>query len=309
MRIVYMGTPDFAVPALDKLVEHGHRPIAVVTGPHKPRGRGQRVTPTAVWEAATRHGIEPILQPESVRDPDFANAIAALEPDLIVVVAFRILPPQVFLLPTFGSINLHGSLLPRYRGAAPINRAIMAGERETGVTTFFLQEKVDTGNVILQRVLSIGHDETAGEVHDRMMHLGAEVVLETVQLIERQEVTTTPQDETLASPAPKIHAEDAHIAWDRPAIKVHDHIRALSPYPGASTRLDGRQFKIFRTRLIEGDREGLPGTITIADGRMLVACREHAVEAIEVQQEGRRRMSAQDFLRGTDLGTNPRFES
>ena len=184
MRLVFMGTPEFAVPSLEILAGNGYKPVAVVTGPDKPRGRGHRMTPTPVKEAALRLGVQTILQPESMRDPAFAERLAALDADLFVVVAFRILPPEVFRLPRLGAFNLHGSLLPRYRGAAPINRAVMAGETETGVTTFFLREQVDTGDMILQRRMTIGPDETAGEVHDRMMHLGADAVLETVRLID-----------------------------------------------------------------------------------------------------------------------------
>ena len=303
LRIVFMGTPEFAVPSLEILAAHGYTPIAAVTGPDKPRGRGQQVSFTPVKEAALRLGIETILQPESVKDPAFAEAVAALRPDVLVVVAFRILPPGVYTTASRGAFNLHGSLLPKYRGAAPINRAVMAGETETGVTTFFLQERVDTGNVILTRRMPIGPDETAGEVHDRMMHLGAEAVLETVRRIERGEVRTTPQDDARASPAPKLFKEDAEIDWSRPAKEVHDHVRGLSPYPGAWTlhrSTDGETLlKLYRTRLAGGD--GPPGTVLDAAGRLVVACGTGAVEILDLQQQGRRRLSAPDFLNGYTL--------
>ncbi len=300
-----MGTPEFAVPSLQRLVSEGYRPVAVVTAPDKPRGRGLRTTPTPVKEAAMELGIEPILQPESVRDPAFADEIAALEPDVLVVVAFRILPPEVFRVARLGAFNLHGSLLPRYRGAAPIHRAVMAGESKTGVTTFFLRETVDTGNVILRREMPIGPDETTGEVHDRMMLLGAEAVVDTVRLIERGEAHAQPQDDALATPAPKVFREDGEIPWDRPAHEVHNHIRGLSPYPGAWTTLNGKMLKIYRTRLTDG--EGVAGTVLQAGELLVVACREGAVEILELQQEGKRRVTAAEFLRGNALEPHTRF--
>lgn len=299
MRIIFMGTPEFAVPSLEKLVAEGYKPIAVVTGPDKPRGRGQQVTPTPVKEAALRLGIETILQPESVKDPAFAAQIAELDPDIIVVVAFRILPPEVFRLARRGTFNLHGSLLPRYRGAAPINRAIMEGETVTGVTTFFLQEKVDTGSIILQRSMDIGPDETAGEVHDRMMMLGAEVVVETVRLLEEGLRLGEPQDDRAASPAPKIFQEDCRIPWERSAADVHNHVRGLSPYPAAWTNYSDTRIKIFRTRVAEG--EGRPGEIIECGPRIIVTCGTGAVEVLELQMEGRKRLSATDFLNGYSL--------
>ena len=305
MRIVFMGTPEFAVPSLERLAESGYAPVAVVTGADKPRGRGQRLTPTSVKEAAERLGISPILQPTSVKDPAFADEIAALEPDVLVVVAFKILPPDVFTLAKKGAFNLHGSLLPKYRGAAPITRAVMAGETETGVTTFFLQEKVDTGNVILKKTMPIGPDETAGDVHDRMMHLGADAVLETVRRIEAGTAAPQPQDDRLATPAPKLFKDDARIPWQRPATDVHNHVRGLSPYPGAWTEHGGTLLKIYRTRPAEGN--GPPGTVLQSDVRLVVACGEGAVEVLEVQQEGKRRMAAEDFLRGYDLAKGERL--
>ena len=299
MRIVFMGTPDFAVPSLERLVSEGYKPVAVVTGPDKPRGRGRALSPTPVKEAARALGIQRILQPESVKDPAFAEEIAALEPDVLVVVAFRILPPEVFRSARLGAFNLHGSVLPRYRGAAPIHRAVMAGETETGVTTFFLQEAVDTGNVLLTRHMSIGPEETTGEVHDRMMLLGAEAVVDTVRLIERGEANPIPQDDRQATPAPKVFREDAEIAWNRPASAVHNHIRALSPHPGAWTTSRGTLLKVYRSRLSEG--EGAPGEILEASGSLRVACSEGAVELLELQQEGKRRVAATEYLRGNAL--------
>jgi len=300
-----MGTPEFAVPSLRRLVEHGYTPVAVVTGPDKPRGRGQKVSPTPVKQAALDLGIETILQPGSVRDPEFVRAIAELKPDVMVVVAFRILPPEVFTLARKGAFNLHGSLLPKYRGAAPINRAIMEGETETGVTTFFLEQAVDTGNIILQRPMSIGPEETAGDVHDRMMELGADAVLETVRRIEAGDVRPLPQDDALATPAPKIFKEDAHIRWDQPAERVHNQVRGLSPYPGAWTRHGEVLLKVYRTRIASGS--GDPGTVLQADDRLVVASGTGAVELLEVQQEGRRPLPAREFLRGYPLRVGDRL--
>ncbi|MDX1548611.1 MAG: methionyl-tRNA formyltransferase, partial [Rhodothermales bacterium] len=252
MRLIFMGTPEFAVPSLERLVEAGYAPVAVVTGPDRRRGRGQKTTPTPVKEAAQRLGIETILQPERVKDPAFAEAVAALEPDVIVVVAFRILPPAVFTAARLGAFNLHGSLLPRYRGAAPIHRAVMAGETETGVTTFFLREQVDTGNVILREPMPIGPDETTGDVHDRMMHLGAEAVVETVRRIEAGTAEAHPQDDAAATPAPKVFPEEGEVDWARPAEAVHIHGRGVSPWPGAWSHHGETLLQLYRTRRADG---------------------------------------------------------
>ena len=326
-RIVFMGTPDFAVPSLDALVAEGLRPVAVVTGPDKPRGRGRRLSPTPVKVAALGHGIDTILEPDDVRDPSFAKAVHDLAPDIIVVVAFRILPPAVFKAARLGAFNLHGSLLPAYRGAAPINRAIMAGETRTGVTTFFLQEKVDTGSIILSRTMDIGPEETAGEVHDRMMVLGAEAVVETVRRILRGEAEAQPQDDSLASPAPKIFKEDCRIDWNLADIQVHNMIRGLSPHPGAWTTYRGRPWKVFRSRVAAASRTGVekgvdgetgvedppvvsdqPGRILVEGATLWAGCAAGAIQILELQQEGRRRISAEDFLHGQTFDIGDRFE-
>jgi len=305
MRLLFMGTPEFAVPSLNALIDAGHPPVAVATGPDRPRGRGQKLTPTPVKKAAQEAGIDHLLQPESVKDPAFAEAVTDVAPDVIAVVAFKILPPSVFTVATQGAFNLHGSLLPKYRGAAPINRAVMDGATETGVTTFFLKEKVDTGDVILQKRMSIGPNETAGEVHDRMKHLGAEAVVETVQQIDAGTVATTPQNDVEATPAPKIHTEECEIPWDQPAAAVHNHIRGLSPYPGAWTEHDGTRLKIYRSRRAAGS--GAPGTVLDATDRLIIACGDEAVEAVTIQQPGRSRLAAPDFLNGYDLHVGDRL--
>ncbi|MDX1418936.1 MAG: methionyl-tRNA formyltransferase [Rubricoccaceae bacterium] len=299
MRLVFMGTPDFAVPSLRALLDAGYRPVAVVTVPDRPVGRGQHVRASAVKRVAEAAEV-PVLQPESLKDEAFQAALAALDPDVIVVVAFRILPPEVYGLAKRGAFNLHASLLPAFRGAAPINRALMAGVSETGVTTFFLQPKVDTGEMILQRRVPVGPDETAGELHDRLAAVGAEAVVETVRRIERGEAVATPQDDALASPAPKLFKEDMAVDWAQPARRVHDHVRALSPYPAAWTTLpDGRQLKLLRTAVVEDEgQHGTPGEVTEAGERIVVACGEGAVEVLELQRQGKRRMDARDFLNG-----------
>ena len=301
-----MGTPAFAVPSLTKLVKADYTPVAVATGPDRPRGRGQEVSPTPVKKAAQEAGIDRILQPEDVTDPAFAEAVADLEPDVIAVVAYKILPSEVFTTATDGAFNLHGSLLPKYRGAAPINHAIMQGERETGVTTFFLEPSVDTGDIILQKRMSIDPNETAGSVHDRMKELGGQAVVETVRQIEAGVVDPQSQDDSQATPAPKIHDEDCEIPWTASAADVHNHIRGLSPYPGAWTMHDDTRLKVYETRRAQG--EGAPGTVLDADKRLLVACGDGAVEVLTIQQPGHQKLDATDFLNGYDLAEGDRLD-
>ncbi len=305
-RIVFMGTPEFAVPSLERLIAEGYVPVAVVTAPDKPRGRGQKVLPTPVKEVALAHGI-PVLQPPSVKAPEFVEEIARLAPDIIAVVAFKILPPEVYEQARLGAFNLHASLLPAFRGAAPIQRALMAGVTETGVTTFLLKEKVDTGDMLLQVRTPVGEEETAGELHDRLKKLGAEAVLQTVRMLESGKVEPVPQPEEGASLAPKIRSEDLWIPWHKPAREVHNHIRALSPYPGARTLHGDRLIKIYRTRVTEG--EGEPGEIIEAGKRLVVACGEGAVEVLELQREGHRRLPTPEFLKGYPLRVGERFVS
>lgn len=307
-----MGTPAFAVPTLALLLDRGHEIAAVVTVPDKPAGRGRRLTSSAVKTFAGGKEL-PLLMPQSVKDAAFAAAVRDLRPDLIVVVAFRILPPAVFLLPRLGAINLHASLLPKYRGAAPINRAIMNGERETGVTTFFLREAVDTGSIVLQARVPIGPDETAGELAGRLAEVGAEIVCHTVGLIALGKAVPRLQDEAAATPAPKIVPAECRIDWSRPAHEIHDFVRGLSPRPGAFTGAGGRTIKIYRTFLgncppgahAEGDP---PGTARTAAERLFVrAGAGSAIEIVEVQQEGKRPMTAAEFVRGRGISPGERL--
>ncbi len=292
-----MGTPEFAVPSLEILIRHSFEICGVVTAPDKPRGRGQEVLPTAVKVAALRHQ-RAILQPSSLKDPQFTEQVRACRPDLIVVVAFRILPKEIFTLPLLGSINLHASLLPRYRGAAPINWAIMNGEHETGVTTFFLEERVDTGRLLHQARIPIHPDDDAGTLHDRLASLGAEVVLKTVRAIEAGDVHPLVQDESLASPAPKIFKEDCKIRWDASAASVHNQIRGLSPYPGAFTSHRGKTLKIYRSQPLEAQCSGIPGTVEFSVADLKVHTRDRLIAITEIQQEGKARMGIEEFLRG-----------
>ena len=268
MRIVFMGTPEFAVASLKLLVASGYVPVAVVTVPDRPAGRGQTLSASAV-KTFSLAGHLPVLQPESLADPGFLAAVSRLEPDLFVVVAFRILPPELFRLPKLGAFNLHASLLPKYRGAAPIQWAIIRGERETGVTTFFLKEKVDTGNVILQARLPIGEEETAGELHDRLAEVGAEIVVHTVRLIEQGKASVRPQDDRLATPAPKITREHCRIDWNRPAAEIGCLVRGTTPWPCAFCMLGGERVSVLRAR-VAGLTSGLPaGTIVKIEGDLV----------------------------------------
>ena len=306
MRIVFMGTPEFAVPSLRILLENRYDVVAVVTVPDKPAGRGRQTTSSQVKLFAEEHGMT-VFQPQKLKDPAFIDQLRNVSPELFIVVAFRILPPEVFSLPKFGSFNLHASLLPKYRGAAPINWAIINGERETGVTTFFLKETVDTGNVILQARIPVGPDETAGEIHDKLSEIGAEVVLHSVRLIEQGKMTPKPQNNELASPAPKIFKDDCRIDWNRPAGDVHNFIRGLSPRPCAFTLYNDMSLKIYRSTVSTRQRSGNPGEIVFADQRIGVQTGNGIVEILELQLEGKKKLSAEEFLRGFQIHVGDKF--
>lgn len=306
-----MGTPEFALPSLRILLENKFSLCGVVTAPDKPRGRGQKVTPGPVKRFALEHSL-PVFQPENLQDARFLDRIKELRPDVIVVVAFRILPAEVYTLASKGSLNLHASLLPQYRGAAPINWALIKGEQETGVTTFFLQEKVDTGSVILQARVRIHPDETAGELHDKLAEVGAEIVLQTVRLIEIGKANPRPQDEALASPAPKLFKKDCRIVWDNTSEVVHNFVRGLSPTPGAWTLLRDTMIRIYRTQrepASGSSTEASPGTVvTVGKETFGVQTSNGVITIRDLQQEGRKRMSASDFLRGFSINVGDRFQ-
>ena len=301
-RIVFMGTPDFAVPSLRRLVEEGYPVVGVVTATDKLGGRGgKQLLQSPVKKAAGKLGI-PVLQPKNLKAPDFVEALAALRADLQVVVAFRMLPEVVWAMPHLGTFNLHGSLLPKYRGAAPINWAVIRGERETGATTFFIQQAIDTGDILLQHRMPIGENETAGDVHDRMMAEGAGLVVRTVWLIESGEYTLQRQDDTAATPAPKLSREMCRIDWERPLPEVHNFVRGLSPWPAAYTTLHDAQLKIIRCRAVPEGHDLVAGSVLTDDKTYLrVACPGGYLEVMELQLAGRKRMGTEDFLRGVSL--------
>ncbi len=295
MKIIFMGTPDFAVPSLKRLFESGHTVAAVVTTPDKQRGRGQKVTFTPVKEFALANNI-PILQPEKLKDEDFIDKLKRFEADLFIIVAFRILPVEVFTIPSKGSFNLHGSMLPAYRGAAPIQWALIKGEKETGLTTFALAEKVDTGNIYYQEKVEIRKDDNFGTLHDRMSVMGAEVVYRTVEMIESVKFVLKEQDNSKASPAPKITRETQQIDWNKPAGEIHNLIRGLSPYPGAFFTHNSRLLKIYTSKVSTEKLE--PGEIKQTKSELFIGCGENSLQIFELQQEGKKRMYTEEFLRG-----------
>lgn len=299
-----MGTPEFAVPSLEKLVASGYPVVGVITATDKLGGRGgKQLLQSPVKQAATRLQI-PVLQPKNLKSPEFQQALRDLRADLQIVVAFRMLPESVWDMPPLGTFNLHGSLLPKYRGAAPINWAVMRGESVTGATTFFIRHEIDTGDVLLRRELPIGENDTAGDVHDRMMVMGADLVLETVRLIERGDYELHRQDDSAATSAPKLSREIARIDFSRPVTEVHNFVRGLSPWPAAWTTLDGKQLKIIRSRVETAEHDLAPGTVR-TDGKtsVEVACHHGFLRVETLQLAGRRRMDTEEFLRGADLGS------
>lgn len=294
-----MGTPDFAVPSLDILVQHGYEVVGVVTVADKMGGRGMKqVLESPVKKYAVAQGI-PVLQPEKLRNPEFLAQLRALEANLFIVVAFRMLPEAVWRMPELGTFNLHGSLLPRYRGAAPINWAVINGDAETGVTTFFLQHEIDTGSIIFQDKMPIGEDETAGEVHDRMMQMGAGTVLKTVQAIEAENAPQLPQDDSQVCHAPKIFHETCAINFAQNTVQVHNFVRGLSPFPAAWTMLDGQELKVLRTEKEVVAHEHQAGEL-FSDGRSYLkySTLDGYVKVLELQLQGRKRMGVRDFLNG-----------
>lgn len=299
MRIIFMGTPGFAVPVLDILVENGYEVAGVVTAPDRPAGRGQRVAQPAVKKYAEGKGLAPILQPEKLNDPDFIGSLQSLKPDLFVVVAFRILPPQVFNLPPKGTINLHASLLPKYRGAAPINWAVIQGEKETGVTTFFIDRQVDTGEILEQEKMAVAPDMTAGELHDELMEKGAQLVLRTVQKIEDGTAVSRPQPrQAQVEKAPKIFTKDCQIDFHSPVEAAYNFIRGLSPYPAAWMVLDGKRFKIYRAKKEKCQPHQQPGKVVLQDGQLKIAFPDGYILPTQVQLEGKKQMPVGEFLKG-----------
>lgn len=309
LRVVYMGTPEFAVEPLRAILEAGFTVCAVVTVPDKPAGRGQKISESAVKQFAREREL-PILQPEKLKDEAFVNQLRQLNPDVMVVVAFRMLPEVVWRIPRLGTFNLHASLLPQYRGAAPINWAVINGETHTGLTTFLIDEKIDTGNLIMQKEVEILPNETAGELHDKLMGIGGNLVVKTIETLANGEFKPIPQNEFYQSelelkPAPKIFKETCRIDWEKTASEIHNFIRGLSPYPAAWTEFstaDGSKIsaKIFRSSFLDAENDSAAtGTIKTNGATFLkVKCADGYVSILEIQLAGKRNLPIGEFLKG-----------
>jgi methionyl-tRNA formyltransferase len=307
LKIVFLGTPDFAVESLSRIVDGGYNVVGVVTMPDKRAGRGHQLLHSPVKQYALAHELN-ILQPTNLKDPEFVEQLRSLNADLFIVIAFRMLPEVVWQMPPMGTFNLHASLLPKYRGAAPINHAVMNGDKETGVTTFFLKHEIDTGDILRREAITIGEDENVGSVHDRLMMLGADLTIDTIEHILAGDLTPMPQDQLLEgntepTPAPKIFKDTCNIDWTKSAREVHNFVRGLSPYPAAWSTLtaDGIapiEIKIFSTKVVEDANYGEPGTVKCDHNKMFVACGKGAVEIIELRPAGKKMMTADAYLRG-----------
>jgi len=297
LRIIFMGTPEFAVPTLRMLIDRGEEVVAVITQPDRPKGRGQQTQPPPVKELALQHGI-PVLQPLKVRAPEVIEEIRALAPDLIVVVAFgQILPKALLEIPPHGCINIHASLLPRYRGAAPLNWCIINGESETGITTMMMDVGLDTGDMLLKMATPIDPDETASTLHDRLSALGADAMAATLDLLAKGELVPEKQDDSASCYAPMLKKETGEIHWQNDPSAIRNLIRGVTPWPGAYTWLDGKMLKVFRTSVAGGS--GAPGTVIQAGkGGLEIACNGGSLIIEELQLEGKKRMAAGDFLAG-----------
>ena len=308
LKIVFLGTPEFAVTSLDRIVGAGYNVVGVVTMPDKLAGRGHHIFQSPVKKYAVEHGLK-LLQPANLKAPEFVDELRALDADLFVVIAFRMLPEVVWQMPRLGTFNLHASLLPKYRGAAPINWAVINGERETGVTTFFLKHEIDTGDIIDRESIVINDDDNVGDVHDRLMELGAELTVKTIDSIIAGTLKTTPQAELTngiePTPAPKIFRDTCHIDWSRSAAEVHNLVRGLSPYPCAWTTIGGSvsaptDIKVYTTKISESS-DLTPGQVEIGNGTITVGCGTGAIEILDLQPTGKKRMATADFLRGARL--------
>lgn len=301
-KVVFMGTPDFAVPPLNALVEDGYLIACVVTQPDRPRGRKQRLTPPPVKVAAQNHGLE-VWQPESIRASEAVERLRTFSPDLIVTVAYgQILPKSVLDMPAHGCINVHASLLPKYRGGAPIHWALINGERETGVTLMYMVEALDAGDILTQRRVPITADDTAGSLHDKLSKAGAELLRKSLPSILRGDVTPTPQDDALATYAPNVTRADERIDWTQSAEAIVNRIRGLNPWPVAYTTLNGNIFKIWRAEPVQSQASAPPGTVVRVDERAIhVSAGKGEVRLLEVQPAGKKRMGTDQFLRGTKI--------
>lgn len=307
LRIVFMGTPDFAVASLRSIVESGYNVVGVITAPDKPAGRGQQLSKSAVKIYAEEQSLT-LLQPTNLKDKQFLNELKALNANLQVVVAFRMLPEVVWNMPEMGTFNLHASLLPHYRGAAPINWAIINGEKETGVSTFFLQHEIDTGEIIFQERVSISENETAGELHDKLMEVGAKLVVKTLKTIAENNIQTTPQNNSKdLKLAYKIFKPFCKIDWTKPVNEIHNHIRGLSPYPTAFTQFKHQptgkviNCKVFKSKVLKENHNLKIGEIIFTKNELKIAVKDGFIIILELQPEGKKRMETTAFLNGVDM--------
>ncbi|MFQ3213096.1 MAG: methionyl-tRNA formyltransferase [Marivirga sp.] len=302
LNIIYMGTPDFAVPPLKKLVEEGYKISAVITAPDKPKGRGQKLAISAVKEYALSANL-PILQPTNLKDPLFIETLKGYQAKLQIVVAFRMLPEVVWNMPEYGTFNLHGSLLPQYRGAAPIHWAVINGEKTTGLTTFFLKHEIDTGNILLQEKEAIRREDTTGSLYKRLMEKGAELVLKTVKAIEKDDFKLIEQDTSvLLRHAPKLFKENTEIDWSHTAEDIFNFVRGLNPFPSAWSVLNDKKYKLHFVDVVDQESTGKAGDISTDNKTYIyIQCGKGKVAINEFQQEGKKRMFVKDFLRGNQL--------
>lgn len=296
MNIVFMGSPDFAIPSLEKIFNSNHTIQAVVSNVDKRRGRGSELAPTIVKAKALELGL-PVIEVEDLKSEEFENTLKELNPDLFVVVAFRILPKNILEIPKIGSINLHASLLPKFRGAAPIHWAVIKGEVETGCTIFFLDEKVDTGNIILQKKIPIGDNDTTGDIYSKLMEEGSEQLLAAIDLIESDNYDLKKQEDSKATPAPKLFNENTRIDFTKTAGEVHNLIRGLNPFPVAWTTWNDKKVKIFSSKL-GPEIKVAPSKLLEKEGKLLAGCREGTIEITELQLPGKKRMSSAEFING-----------
>lgn len=304
MNIVYMGTPDFAVPPLKAIIENGHNVIGVFTQPDKPKGRGYVLTPPPVKKCAMEYNI-PVYQLVSMKNGEALEILKQLSPDIIVVTAYgKILPKDVLELPKYGCINIHASLLPKYRGAGPIQWCVLNGEEKTGITVMQMSEGLDTGDMLFKAETKIGENETASELHDRLSMLGAEIVIEALDKIEKGEVSPQKQDDTISSYAPMLNKSLCEIDWNKSAQEIHNQVRGLNSWPIAVSKINGKRVKIFTTRIL--NKSGKAGSV-ISTKPLIVACGNGAVEIFELQQEGKKRMKAENFVLGSRIDENSIF--
>jgi methionyl-tRNA formyltransferase len=308
LKILFLGTAEFACPALEALLASSHEVMGIVTQPDRPKGRGQKLIATPVKSLALKAHL-PVHQPEKIRDPSFLKILESLRPELMVVAAYgQILSASVLAVPPRGCVNVHGSILPKYRGAAPIVRAILRGESRTGITTMLMDPGMDTGPILLAEETEIGEEDTAGTLHDRLARIGARLLLLTLDGLEKNTLAPKPQDHSQATLAPKIERKEAHILWGAPARQIFNQIRAFDPWPGAYTSWEGRTIKLFRPRLVEAEGTEAPGTVIQASGEGIrIASPEGHLLIREVQMESRPRMGVADFLRGNSVAAGVRL--